>query len=168
MNCRFSISIYKGIYPSDNPLLPILRLFLVYVCLCTSSVQRIIVYKGLLSGRSVTVLLPLFTLPFTAGKPQSTGRTSAESFDDSSPRHPHGCHPCGPALYLNVLSYITSLFASSFQCQPSIRCSRFCHTMRYRYRKRSSARSSAKKAIFPTSKVTAVRSRPASFRSVNN
>ena len=28
----------------------------------------------------------------------SAGETSAEFFDDSSPRHPHGCHPCGPAL----------------------------------------------------------------------
>ena len=26
------------------------------------------------------------------------GETSAESFDDSSPRHPRGCHPRGPAL----------------------------------------------------------------------
>jgi hypothetical protein len=31
----------------------------------------------------------------------SAGKTSAESFDDFSPRHPRGCHPRGPALFVS-------------------------------------------------------------------
>ena len=47
---------------------------------------------------SVTVSLPIFAPLCGWYSPWSAGETSAEIFDDSSPRHPHGCHPCGPAL----------------------------------------------------------------------
>src|SRR5699024_10206359 len=58
---------------------------------------------GLLLKGSVTVLLPLFALLCRLVKP-SAGKTSAEWFDDPSPRHPHGCHPRGPALFVTQRS----------------------------------------------------------------
>ena len=50
------------------------------------------------SGCGIGHTLPIFAPLCGWYSPWSAGETSAEIFDDSSPRHPHGCHPCGPAL----------------------------------------------------------------------
>ena len=56
-------------------------------------------------------------LPLAAiGIACSTGETSAESFDDSSPRHPHGCHPRGPALCVNKKSTFLLSIPSQSRC----------------------------------------------------
>ena len=56
-------------------------------------------------------------LPLAAiGIACSTGETSAESFDDSSPRHPHGCHPRGPALCVNKKSTFLLSMPSQSRC----------------------------------------------------
>ena len=64
-------------------------------------------------------------LPLAAiGIACSTGETSAESFDDSSPRHPHGCHPCGPALCVNHPAFpFCATFSGRFPfVQPLRQC----------------------------------------------
>lgn len=53
--------------------------------------------SGLLSGGFVPASLPVF-VPCSWLERPSAKRTSAESFDDPLPRHPHGSHPRGPAL----------------------------------------------------------------------
>ena len=60
----------------------------------------------------------------------------SETFDDPSPRHPHGCHPRGPALFRQLKSFIPS----------------FCSFRRLPENKNSSFRSCQK----PTEKVSGI------------
>ena len=65
---------------------------------------------------SVTVSLPIFAPLCGWYSPWSAGETSAEIFDDSSPRHPHGCHPRGPALCVNKKSTFLLSMPSQSRC----------------------------------------------------
>ena len=85
---------------------------------------------------SVTVSLPIFAPLCGWYSPWSAGETSAEIFDDSSPRHPRGCHPRGPALFRQLKWSIPS----------------FCSFRRFPENKNSSFRS----CQTPTEKVSGI------------
>ena len=87
-------------------------------CAAAQSVSSIKVYVLVwlsLQG-SVSVLLPVFAC--SAAGIALSRRNIRRSFDDSSPRHPHGCHPCGPALCVSLwYTFLLSMFCGSVHPQ---------------------------------------------------
>ena len=82
-------------------------------------------------------------------------------FRSSSPRHPHGCHPRGPALSLPEKVRSPPFACRRHAYRPSIRRSFGCHTKRYSRSRFSRARSYKTKAVYPISAVSAASHSPA-------
>ena len=104
---------------------------MISLCSCMAFFERVLL-------RYCCRFLPFSAAGISPGSfcPVSTGGTPAETFDDPSPRHPHGCHPRGPALFRQLKWSIPS----------------FCSFRRFPETKNSSFRSCQK----PTEKVSGI------------